>query len=92
MLVDNTNPTPEDRRPLIELGRRYGAMAVGYHFASGVRECVERNDKREGKAEVPEVAIYATAKKLVPPAYEEGFDEIFSVRIVGNSGFEVGVV
>ncbi len=92
VVVDNTNPTPEDRLPLIELGRRYGAKAVGYHFDSGVRECVERNEKREGKAKVPEVAVCATAKKLVPPSYEEGFDELFGVRIVGNSGFEVGAL
>ena len=90
VVVDNTNPTPEDRRPLVGLGRQYGAKVAGYRFDSSVRECVERNKKREGKAEVPEVAIYATAEKLVPPSYGEGFDELFGVRIVGNSGFEVG--
>ena len=88
VVVDNTNPTPEDRRPLVELGRKYGTKLVGYHFDSSVRDCVERNHRRRGKARVPEVAIYATAKKLVPPSYKEGFDELFSVRIVGGSGFE----
>lgn len=87
VVVDNTHPTPEDRRPLVGLGWKYGTKVVGYHFDSTVRECVERNRWREGKAKVPEVAIYATAKKLVPPSYGEGFDELFSVRIVGDSGF-----
>jgi predicted kinase len=89
VVVDNTNPTADERRPLIELGRQYGAKIVGYYFESEVRRCLERNRQRTGKARVPDVAIYATAKKLVRPSYSEGFDELFYVRITGDSAFEV---
>ena len=89
VVVDNTNPTVEERRPLIRLGREYGAKIVGYYFESHVRRCLERNRQRTGKDRVPDVAIYATAKKLVRPSYSEGFDELFYVRIAGNSEFEV---
>jgi predicted kinase len=88
VVVDNTNPTVEDRRTLIELGRRFGARIVGHYFDSTVRQCIERNRVRAGKARVPAVAIYATAKKLVPPSYSEGFDRLFRVRLV-DSSFEV---
>jgi predicted kinase len=88
VVVDNTNPGVEDRRPLVELGRRFGAKIVGYHFESGVRECLARNARREGKARVPDVAIFATAKRLVPPSREEGFDELYRVRPDGRV-FEV---
>ena len=88
VVVDNTNPTVEDRRALIGLGREHGAKIIGYYFESTVRECVERNRLRAGKAKVPDVAIYATAKKLVPPSYSGGFDELFRVRLAGSS-FEV---
>ena len=88
VVVDNTNSTVEDRRPLVELGRRFGARVVGYHFESGVRECLARNARREGKARVPDVAIFATAKRLVPPSHEEGFDELYRVRPDGRV-FEV---
>jgi predicted kinase len=88
VVVDNTNPTVEDRRILIESGRRYGARIVGYFFDSTVRQCVERNRLRAGKARVPDVAIYATAKKLVPPSCSERFDELFRVRLIASS-FEV---
>ena len=88
VVVDNTTPTVEDRRPLILLGRELGARIVGYHFEATVRGCVGRNRRRVGKARVPDVAIYATAKKLVPPSYSEGFDELFAVRLIGPS-FEV---
>ena len=89
VVVDNTNPTAEERSPLIELGRQYGAKIVGYYFESEVRRCLERNRQRTGKARVPDVAIYATAKKLVRPSYSEGFDELFYVRITGDSTFGV---
>jgi len=88
VVVDNTNPTVEDRQSLIRLGREHGAKIVGYYFESTARECVERNRLRAGKAKVPDVAIYATAKKLVPPSYSEGIDELFRVRLAGSS-FEV---
>jgi predicted kinase len=90
VVVDNTNPTPEERRPLLELGREHGARVVGYYFEARTHECVERNRGRRGKARVPDVALYATAKKLVPPSRSEGFDELFCARIAGDgSGFEV---
>jgi predicted kinase len=88
VVVDNTNPTVEDRRPLIELGRELGAKIVGYYFESTVRQCVGRNRRRTGKAQVPDVAIFATAKRLAPPSYLEGFDELFRVRITDEPTFD----
>jgi predicted kinase len=88
VVVDNTNPTVKERRLLIELGRQFGARIAGYFFESGVRECLARNARREGKARVPDVAIYATAKRLVHPSRVEGFDEILCVRLNG-SAFQV---
>ena len=88
VVVDNTNPTVEDRRPLVELGRRFGARVVGYHFDSGVRGCLARNASREGKARVPDVAIFATATRLALPSREEGFDGLYRVRPNGPA-FEV---
>ena len=72
IVIDNTNPRVEDREPLIRLGRMYGAEITGYYFESQVRKCLERNRLREGKARVPDVAIYVTVSKLVRPLYKEG--------------------
>jgi predicted kinase len=88
VVVDNTNPTLEDRRALIGLGGEYGARIVGYYFDASVSECIRRNEVREGKARVPDVAIHATAKKLVAPSMEEGFDGLLRVRL-NDSDFEV---
>jgi predicted kinase len=76
VVVDNTSPTPAVRQPLIELGRRHGARVIAYFFEATVKDAVARNRLREGKARVPDVAMFVTARKLVPPTLEEGFDEV----------------
>src|SRR4051812_4647214 len=80
VVVDNTNPTPPDRLPLVALGQAAGARVCGYFFASDLKGCLERNRRREGRARVPDVALYATAKRLLPPSYAEGFDQLYRVR------------
>jgi hypothetical protein len=89
VVVDNTNPTLEDRKELITLGRLYGAETIGYFFEVQVKQCLERNRAREGKARVPDVAIFATLKKLTRPSYAEGFTKLFYVRTGGDQNFEV---
>ncbi|HEY6139341.1 MAG TPA: ATP-binding protein [Thermoanaerobaculia bacterium] len=76
VVVDNTNPTADVRAPLIALGRRHGARIVAVYFETDVKTAIMRNRQREGRARVPDVAIFATRKKLVPPTLEEGFDEV----------------
>ncbi|MGI5861173.1 MAG: AAA family ATPase [Myxococcales bacterium] len=79
--VDNTNPSPSDRAPLVRLGRELGARVVAYFFDTSVSGCLERNAKRQGGARVPPVAIFAAARRLVPPTLEEGFDALYRVHL-----------
>jgi len=89
VVIDNTNVTVEDRAVLIELGKLYEAEIIGYYFKSQVNYSLKRNELRSGKARVPDVAIYATIKRLERPSYAEGFDKLFYVKMAGQSGFEV---
>jgi len=89
VVVDNTNPTIEDRASLIQLSKTYGAQIIGYYFESHVSLCRKRNQQRVGKDQVPDVAIYSTIKKLVRPTYAEGFHQLFYVYIASQSAFEV---
>ena len=59
---------PQERADLIALGRTYGATVIGYYFESRLADCLERNRQRQGKARIPDVALYATCKKLLPPS------------------------
>jgi predicted kinase len=81
VVVDNTNARAADRLPLVMLGHSLGARVVGYYFESRVEDCLERNRGRAGKARVPDVALYATRKRLEAPSYAEGFDALYFVRM-----------
>ena len=89
VVVDNTNPTVQERAELIALARSLGASVVGYYFESRVADCLERNRQREGKARVPDLALYATRKRLCRPSPAEGFDRLSYVRLLGEGRFEV---
>jgi predicted kinase len=89
VVVDNTNPTAAARQPLIALGQSLGATVIGYYFESRLEDCLQRNQLRQGKSRVPDVALYATIKQLQRPTYAEGFHQLFHVRLVGTEGHEV---
>jgi predicted kinase len=89
VVVDNTNPTRQERESLVELGHRYGATVIGYYFAVRLQQSLERNKLRQGKARVPDIAIFTTLKRLVRPSLQEGFDQLFYVRSLENQEFEV---
>lgn len=79
-VVDNTNPTPADRRKYIELAKKHKFKVVGYYFEPEYELSLARNKKRLGKEKVPEIGIMSTMGKLQKPSYSEGFDELFEVR------------
>ncbi len=83
VVVDNTNVCKVDRAELIAHARAHRTRVVGYFFDGTVRECLVRNAGRTGRARVPDVAIFATAKKLERPTLEEGFDALYRVEPIG---------
>lgn len=89
VVVDNTNPTPVDRAPLIAQARQHGARVIGYFFDESVAECLKRNRERTGRSRVPDVAIFVAAKKLVAPSSGEGFDELYRVKVAAGDAFEI---
>ncbi|MBW8767814.1 MAG: AAA family ATPase, partial [Geodermatophilales bacterium] len=80
VVVDNTNPAPEDRAPLIAAARAAGVPVRAVWLDTPEARCRERNDRREGRARVPEVGIRATARRFLPPTVDEGFDRVEVVR------------
>lgn len=86
--VDNTNPTRVDRERYIIPAKEAGYRIIGYYIDAKPSDCLGRNALREGRARVPDVAIYATAKKLEIPSYDEGFDELYLVK---NDGKEMSI-
>jgi predicted kinase len=87
-VVDNTHVTVEERAEVIAIAREFGARVVGYYIEATTREAVARNEQRMGKEKVPKVAIFTRAKRLVPPALAEGFDELHTMRVAADGRFE----
>lgn len=88
-VVDNTNPTAEERQRYIlpALAARY--EVVGYYFYTGIDDALMRNAQRHGRELIPEKGIRATRNKLQLPLPDEGYHQLYQVRALEGFNFEV---
>ncbi|WP_425400787.1 AAA family ATPase [Aeoliella sp.] len=84
-VVDNTNPTREDRVRTIQGAKAAGFRVVGYYFASKLEDCTTRNSQRSPQQVIPLKGLLGTYGRLQLPEWEEGFDELYYVSI-GDTG------
>ena len=89
IVVDNTNATRAERHAIIAAARARGARVIGYYFDVTTREAVARNAERTGREAIPKVAIFTVAKRLEPPAADEGFDQLFRLHLKSDRTFEI---
>ncbi|MEO1654413.1 MAG: AAA family ATPase [Bacteroidota bacterium] len=87
-VVDNTNPEKEQRQRYIQQARAQHYRVIGYYFQSQLEEALRRNEKRTGKAKIPEPGIRACYHRLEIPSYQEGFDRLYYVKMQ-DSGFTI---
>ncbi len=87
-VVDNTNPTIENRAKYIEAVKAKRFSVVGYYFIPDIEGCLKRNATRSGKLRVPDVAIRNVAEKMSKPSLDEGFDQLHFVRL-DEKGFQI---
>jgi predicted kinase len=87
-VVDNTNPTEEERAKYISVAKENKFKIIGYYFRSKISCALHRNSQRSGKEKIPEVGIKGTFNKLEIPTFDEGFDELYCVEIE-NSAFKI---
>jgi predicted kinase len=80
LVVDNTNPTREDRATYLLPAKAAGFRVICLFFLTDVKLAVERNAQREGKAKVPPAGLFGTLKKFQAPTLDEGFDEVVVIR------------
>jgi len=88
-VVDNTNPTRDEREVYIRAARDAGFWVAGYYFQSKVEDCKRRNGERPLAQQVPLPGILGTAGRLEIPTRAEGFDDLFYVRIDEAKGFVI---
>ncbi|MGY1915425.1 AAA family ATPase [Blastococcus sp. SYSU DS0973] len=76
VVVDNTNPSPDERAPLIALARKAGVPVRAVWIDTPLEVCLARNAAREGRAKVPLAGLLGTRARFVPPSTAEGFDRV----------------
>jgi hypothetical protein len=88
-VLDNTNVTAEERARSIAPARAAGFRVAGYFFEPDLQNSLRRNEAREPRQRVPRKGFFGTYHRLQPPAYDEGFDALFRVRIPAPGLFAV---
>lgn len=88
-VVDNTNVLAKERARFIEPARDNAFRVVAYFFEPDVRASIARNTRRTGKSVIPVKGVLGTYKRLEPPQPEEGFDQIYRVRVTPEGGWVV---
>jgi predicted kinase len=88
-VVDNTNPTREERVKYVAAARAAGFRIVGYYFETSVEDALRRNAQRPEFQRVPVVGVLGTRKRLEVPSPSEGYDALYVVRIGADDVFSV---
>jgi predicted kinase len=88
-VVDNTNPTAAERRRYIVPAKAAGFRVIGYLVEVDAAEALARNEEREPGRRVPPSGTMGTARRLVRPAPEEGFDELWYATAAPGGGWRV---
>ena len=76
-VVDNTNPTPAERRRYVEPARAAGFRVIGYLVEVDASVALARNAERSGRARISARGVAGTAKRFIRPSPAEGFDELW---------------
>lgn len=88
MVIDKVNVSEADRQELIQQALSQHFEVVAYYFDVSIDEALKRNNQRHGQANIPEIGIRGTLKRLEKPSFDEGFHRIYSVKVLNND-FEV---
>lgn len=76
--VDATNLTRHERRQYLKIGELHDCTVEAVFFDVPVKICQERNRRRHRV--VPDEVIVEMARRLTPPATEEGFSKVVRVE------------
>jgi predicted kinase len=77
LVVDNTNPTPAERRRYVEPAREAGFRVIGYLVEVDPALALARNAGRAGRARTPQGRVAGTMRRFIRPSRAEGFDELW---------------
>lgn len=81
VVFDATNPKPENRQKIIELGKKYDIPVRCFVFNMDIETAMEWNTRRFNQTgkKVPKIAFYVFRKNYVKPDINEGFYKIVEI-------------
>jgi predicted kinase len=88
-VVDNTNPTPAERRRYVEPARAAGFRVLVYLVEVDDAEAHARNAERGPSRRVPAAGVAGTSRRLQRPTPEEGFDELWHATAAPDGGWRI---
>ena len=88
-VVDNTNPAPADRRRYLEPAHAAGFRTVGFLVEVDPELARGRNAERAAGRRVPDSGLRGTERRLIRPAPEEGFDELWHATAAAQGGWRI---
>jgi predicted kinase len=80
-VIDNTNVLRSEREPYVTAAKAARFAVAGYYFEVELEMALHRNSLRVGKELIPAKGVVATFRRMQPPARDEGFDRLYTVRI-----------
>jgi len=90
LVIDNTNPTKEDRLKYIAKAKECDFKIIGIYFeVEELNDLLVCNRKRKLDAIVPDIAVVSIFNKLEKAEYSEGFDKIYTILNGQNRSFEI---
>jgi predicted kinase len=88
-VADDTNVTKARRAEHIAAAKSAGFRVIGFYFRSPLGAALRRNRERPSDRVIPAAGVAGTHKRLEPPTWEEGFDELQLVEVSPGGGFLV---
>jgi predicted kinase len=88
-VVDDTNASRSRRAEYVAAAKAAGVRVVVYYFRTPLRAALARNRGRPEGQIIPVPGVIATWKRLQPPVWSEGFDELHVVETGEENEFSV---
>jgi predicted kinase len=88
-VVDDTNASKVHRAEYIAAAKAAGFRVVGCYFRTPLRTALARNRRRPEGQVVPVPGVIATFKRLQPPEWSEGFDDLRLIETAAENEFSV---